>query len=319
MSNIFDKISSGSQDKIDELKKELSDVYTGETFINNICIYACGSMGRLEMTENSDLDLFFVSGVSEVERKEITNLEKYTFFAKLYGVNRKLKYQEPSKNGMYWEFTPKMNLLDIGSRQEDYNNSFTARMLLLLESKPLLNESAYDEIVEETIGKYFLDYKDYQDEFYPLYLMNDILRYWYTLTLNYEYRRDEKDDANKKYWKRLKLKYARLITCYSMLACLFRKKITPEYVMECVKKTPFERLRVLGEESEEVNLLVKEIEQEYEWYLALRKEEPTWWNESNNKKVAMLKADNFHDLVVHRFMKCIADANPELRKKTDLY
>ena len=143
-------------------------------------------------------------------------------------------------------------------------------MLLLLESKPLYNEKAYKKIVKETIDKYFSDYTDYSDEFYPLFLMNDILRYWYTLTLNYEYRRDDKDDVNKRYWKRLKLKYARLITCYSMLACLYHKNISPEYVLKSVEMTPFERLSMLADEREEIKDIVLKIETAYEWYLELR-------------------------------------------------
>lgn len=319
MSMIFESIRIESQKRLDELRNELQLIFKEETICDHICIYACGSMGRLEMTEKSDLDLFFVSESSFSQGSTMANLDKYLFFAKLYEINTKLNYQEPSKRGMYWEFTPKENLLDIGSRQEDYNNSFTARMLLLLESKPLYNEDAYEKIVKETINKYFGDYTDYSDEFYPLFLMNDILRYWYTLTLNYEYRRDEKDDVNKRYWKRLKLKYARLITCYSMLACLYHEKISPEYVLECVKKTPFDRLRMLADECDETKSIVNQIETEYEWYLTLRKEGPEWWNEPEHKKEAMLRADKFHHLVVHEFMKCIAERNPELRNRADVY
>ena len=299
MSEIFESIKAESQNKLDQLRKELNIAYPKGDLNNRICIYACGSMGRLEMTEKSDLDLFFVTETTDSQDAPIVNLDKYLFFSKLYEINKRLRYENPSNGGIYWVFTPKENLLDIGSRQEDYNNSFTARMLLLLESKPLYNDDAYNRIVKETINKYFSDYMDYNDQFYPLFLMNDILRYWYTLTLNYEYRRDDKDDANKRYWKRLKLKYARLITCYSMLACLYRKNISPEYVFECVEKTPFERLRMLADEREEIKDIVSKIETSYEWYLELRKQGPEWWDKPQNKTEALTKANEFHNLVVH--------------------
>ena len=319
MSEIFESIKAESQNKLDQLRKELNLAYPKGDLNNRICIYACGSMGRLEMTEKSDLDLFFVTETTDSQDAPIVNLDKYLFFSKLYEINKRLRYENPSNGGIYWVFTPKENLLDIGSRQEDYNNSLTARMLLLLESKPLYNDDAYNRIVKETINKYFSDYMDYNNQFYPLFLMNDILRYWYTLTLNYEYRRDDKDDANKRYWKRLKLKYARLITCYSMLACLYRKNISPEYVFECVEKTPFERLRMLADEREEIKDIVSKIETSYEWYLELRKQGPEWWDKPQNKTEALTKANEFHNLVVHNFMKCIADANPELRYRADVY
>lgn len=153
MSKTFENIRVESLKKLDELRNELKIAYPEGYMNDQICIYACGSMGRLEMTEKSDLDLFFVSEDNGSQDFTITNLDKYLFFSKLYEINGKLKYQDPSKGGLYWEFTPKENLLDIGSRQEDYNNSFTARMLLLLESKPLYNENAYKRIVKETMKK----------------------------------------------------------------------------------------------------------------------------------------------------------------------
>ncbi len=140
------------------------------------------------------------------------------------------------------------NLLDIGSREEDFNNSFTARLLMILESKPLYNLAAYDELIDSIIiKKYFKDYKSHCENFHPLFMMNDIKRYWNTLTVNYEYGRKDSHSVNKKNWKRLKLKFARLITCYSMIACLYEESITPEYTINCIKLTPFERLDLIAE------------------------------------------------------------------------
>jgi hypothetical protein len=149
--------------------------------------------------------------------------------------------------------------------------------------------------------------------------MNDILRYWYTLTLNYEYRRDSEDDDNKKYWKRLKLKFARLITCFSMLACLYKEGITEQDVINFIKKTPFERLEMLAEEHLEVKPIVEKIVQTYGWFLELRKESPTWWNAEENRRLAIEYADKFHKLVVHDLMNEVAKSNLALRDKMDVY
>ncbi|MBE6070260.1 MAG: hypothetical protein E7211_21590 [Clostridium lundense] len=322
MDTVFGKIEKDSQERMEKLKSELNSAFPRGYLRDQICVYACGSLGRLEMTESSDLDLFFISDIDSAEKRgksSIANLDKYCFFAQLYEINRKLHYKDPSKGGEYWDFIPKPNLLDIGSREEDYNNSFTARMLLLLESKPLYNELAYQTIVKEAVDKYFGDFQDYSNGFFPLFLMNDILRYWYTLTLNYEYRRDDNDDTNKKNWKRLKLKYARLITCFSMLACLYQEKITPENVISYVKMTPFERINLLANQRAELRDVVSKICEEYEWYLELRKQGPEWWNISDHKSDAFIRADRFHDLVVHEFMRKVSEGNPALRGKADTY
>lgn len=311
-----------SKGKLTQLVSKLEQAYPlGNSFHKKICVYACGSLGRLEMAENSDLDLFFIimNSAKKEEKSLCSNLDRYNFFAKLHDIHKELGYKDPSKDGIYWDFISQNNLLDIGSREEDFNNSFTARMLLLLESKPLYNKKAYDRLVKLIVDKYFVDYKGHSSTFYPLFLMNDILRYWYTLTLNYEYRRDNNDSENDKNWKRLKLKYARLITCFSMVSCLYKPEITPEYVIDCIKMTPFERLNMLPSYFEEIDDIIKEIETKYKWFLELKKEDKEWWNIASNKKSAIENAESFHNIVVHELMNKLSCANPELRKRADSY
>lgn len=311
MKSILEEVKIESLNKLQLLRVKLQDVYSCSSFSQGICVYTCGSLGRLEATDDSDLDLFFIS--MNKERNEISNLDTYTFFSDLYAVTKTLKYPAPSKEGMYWSFTSKHDLLDIGSREEDYVNSFTARMLLILESKVLYHDSGYNSLIKEIIEKYFIDYQDNQDDFYPLFLMNDILRYWYTLTLNYEYRRDPSDTANKRYWKRLKLKFSRLITCYSMLACLYEKSITPARVEAYIKMTPFERLHNLAGVVPAISTIMEQIEEEYGWYMNLRiNQTPDWWEDSIHKSEALDHADRFHNIVVHDLMGELSLYNPQL-------
>ena len=315
-SNYLLNVKNSSSAKYEELKKRLEDTYGGKPEFQNICVFACGSMGRSDMTETSDLDLFFVD--DSPEEQPLTDLNKHIFFAELYKINNELKYQKPSKEGMFWIFTCKEDLLDIGSRGEDYKNSFTARLLLMLESKPLFNENLYNKLITETVDRYFTDYEKVKEPFLPLFLMNDVLRYWYTLTLNYEFRRDEKDDEYHKNWKRLKLKYARLLTCFSLYLCLFKKNITREHVISCIKMTPLERLTKITEWYSDTTPIVKKIEKEYEWYLKLRKEKPDWWSKGNNKTNAWKHADRFHKYMIRELMKQVATTNPKLSEKTEL-
>ncbi len=317
--NTLKEISMG---KIELLRKRIeTDFSLDKPLHKYICIYACGSLGRYEMSEGSDLDLFFIITNSENGKcYEFTNLEKYCFFSQMNKINEDLGFPPPSKGGMYWDFISEEDLIDIGSRKEDYNNSLTARALLLLESKPLLNKEIYDRLLDKIIDVYFADYKDHQQDFYPMFLMNDILRYWYTLTLNYEYRRDNNDKVNKRYWKRLKLKFSRLLTCFSLLACLYKKSIGPQDVKRYVKMTPFERLHEIALKDKEVANIVSEIEDEYEWFLNLKvSDDEDWWNDDKNKAEALSHADKFHDLFIHKLMKYISTKNSVLQLKMDMY
>ena len=317
---VLNDIQEQSRKTLAEIQEKMKIAFPDrEDRYKEICVYACGSLGRLEMTEHSDLDLFFVSVHEGKGDPMEQKLNQYLFFSKLYDINNEMKFSDPSKGGEYWSFINRADLLDIGSRKEDFNNSFTTRLLLILESKPIYNVTAYEDLVRSTIEEYFRDYDEHKDAFYPLFLMNDILRYWYTLTLNYEYRRDSSDSDEKKNWKRLTLKYARLATCFSMLACLYHPNITPEYVIECIKMTPFERFSRVAEENEAVLGIVDEIRKEYEWFLDLRGQGNTGFNKEGNLQEAFRRADRFHELVVHNLMGELSKGNPELRSKADFY
>ena len=310
-----------SEEKLKQLTDELSVAFTekefDKSFLEDICVYACGSLARYELVENSDLDLFFINN----SNKEFSVLYKQLFFQKLYEINNRLGYKAPSKFGQFWDFTFKKNLLDIGSQMEDYNNSLTARLLLLLESKPIFNTDLYNKIIEETVNKYFVDYEDHPQDFIPMFLINDIFRYWYTLTLNYEFRRDNQDSQNDKCWKRLKLKYARLLTCFSFTACLFEKNITPLKVIDIIKKSPIERLDFVAANNENLSDIVSDINTKYDWFISLKKldeqQQNSLWDNEVRKKEEFQKADEFHNTVVHAFMNEIYKTNETLRKKLD--
>jgi predicted nucleotidyltransferase len=108
------------------------------------CVYATGSFGRCEASAHSDLDVFIVGkrdGRPGPEGKEgslLKNLDEICIKADLIEVTRQLEIPEFSGDGRYLvhysvhEFTK-----TLGSPEDDLTNTFTARLLLLLESRPL--------------------------------------------------------------------------------------------------------------------------------------------------------------------------------------
>src|SRR5438034_11684593 len=92
-------------------------------------------------------------------------------------------------------------------------------MLLLLESRPLCNKTSYDQVIKSIVDEYFRDYPDHKQSFRPTFLINDILRFWKTMCLNYENKRNViKVDGEKKNKARLanmKLKFSRRLICFS--------------------------------------------------------------------------------------------------------
>ena len=166
----------------------------------------------------------------------------------------------------------------LGTPEDDVTNTFTARLLLLLESKPLLGESAYHTIIQDVIKKYWRDYDENRSTFRPAFLTNDILRMWRTFCVNYEARTksDPPKLRAKRKLKNLKLKHSRLLTCYSALlylAAVFSKNgtVSPDDAAKMILLTPSERLEWLLSQRElkSVHLKIQALIKSYEEFLHL--------------------------------------------------
>jgi hypothetical protein len=223
----------------------------------NACVYATGSFGRGEASTYSDLDLFIVGKAHPGGESLLKRLDDICIKADLIEVTRKLGIPEFSGDGRYLvhysvaEFTR-----TLGTPQDDVTNTFTARLLLLLESCPLLEETVYYEVIEEVIAAYWRDYADHKTDFMPAFLANDILRLWRTFCVNYEARTERvpaREKAKGKI-KNYKLKHSRLLTYYSALLYLLalfehQNFVSPADALFIIRLTPTERLEWLAKQT----------------------------------------------------------------------
>lgn len=121
-----------------------------------LAIYLTGSFGRLEarFPKGSDLDLFFLYGPAD--RSPKTRLSQLTWFelaGELIRIGRELDFEEFSRDGAFLQVHNVWHIgRQLGSQHEDAENGFTARLLLLLESRYVLNEALYEQFMQETIG-----------------------------------------------------------------------------------------------------------------------------------------------------------------------
>lgn len=229
-----------------------------------LAIYVTGSFGRLEarFPKGSDLDLFFLYGPDNHSHKaRLSQLTWFELAGELIRISRDLGFEKFSRDGAFLQAHNVWHIgRQLGSQHEDAENGFTARLLLLLESRPVLNEKLYEQFVEETIGFYYSDYLNNRGTFRPTFLINDILRFWRTLCLNYEHKRNQKrsednteDDSAA--WRaesaldNLKLRFSRLSTCYSMVIALAAEPtpVRPGRVLELCRTAPTDRWSIAAE------------------------------------------------------------------------
>lgn len=194
----------------------------------------------------------------------------------IISANRALNLPELDADGCFLKaHTVDDYLKGLGKPDDDMNNTFTGRLLLLLESQPLFGDSLYNEIKENTIRKYWTDYSDHADSFLPAFLLNDILRFWRTLCINYEskFENSESYNSHKRRAKNYKLKYSRVLTCFATvigLQVLLVKNgsVSPKDAIELSDLTPIERLNKARGICSKSRDLVESIVQSYDDYLA---------------------------------------------------
>jgi hypothetical protein len=297
--------------RLSELRKKLEPVkpLLAE---HPLCVYATGSYGRLEAWSGSDADLFFLyDNADDRERFPLTKFIRLS--ARLIEATEGMGFPPFSGDGKYLEiqYVGEMEQV-LGSPRDDSLNAFTARMLLPLESQPVYDEAVYARLLKRIVGFYYRDFDDHAETFLPAFLVNDILRFWRTLTLNYEHHRlkllplagDElarkkADSALKNY----KLKVSRLATCFSMVANLSAEPVpvTAETVLELCRMTPAERFERLRAQGPTVNDLIDQLLGIYEAFLSSTRRDKddllAEFTDSSHREQALQDAQRYGDLI----------------------
>lgn len=270
--NILSRREEYAKRRLDELSNALEKL-SSATDVTNLCVYVTGSFGRLEASEYSDLDLFFVQ-TSDDPPAQIGRIDKTLLDADIIKLARELQFPEFSRDGQFLEVHQLESILKhLGGPKDDFRNFFTARLLLLLESRPIYGTSVYEQVLQSLVEAYYRDYQDHERDFRPVFLVNDIVRFWKTLCLNYEHRRNlptnEEPLRAKSHLKNFKLKFSRMLTCYSALAWIASQDPGPEPndVFEMVKLTPVQRIRAVAELNLEVMDCIQKALSHYSWFL----------------------------------------------------
>ena len=105
-------------------------------------------------------------------RSPLDKLSKTLIDAALIRIATNMSFPEFTNQGQYLEIHPLLDIVKyLGGPDDDFQNHFTARMLLLLESRPVYNARAYATIVEAIVAAYFRDYRDHEKDFRPIFFL----------------------------------------------------------------------------------------------------------------------------------------------------
>lgn len=270
-----------------------------------LSIFATGSYARGEASLHSDVDLFFINDCTSGSVID-PNLRQIKVMSDVIRATEgKLGFPAPSNDGEFLKVLTVAEILkDLGGREDDYKNHFTARMLLLLESSPIIGAPSYDIVIDSVLDSYLRDYEDHIKDFRPTFIVNDVIRFWKTLCLNYEHKRNQQEEARKIKQKirNFKLSYSRLMTCFATVGLLSSyRQITKGDLVDICRLTPIERLLLLSERQPLVKNHLIHALQQYHWFLEktenTTKELETYFADKNNRSEAFTHASKFGDAI----------------------
>lgn len=180
---------------------ELRDALRSEVPDDDIVV-TCGSYARREASSESDIDFFAIRRKQPAESGDTSEWMK-TAKGKISAIVP----IDPAADGAFAKTESLENMLQNVGGENDDNQKTTRRMLFLLEGEWLFNERGMKEVRRQLLERYIVD--GIADHHLALFLLNDIIRYWRTMTVDYEFKTVEGDKPKPWGIRNIKLIFSR--------------------------------------------------------------------------------------------------------------
>ena len=172
MTTAYERSSGYSECKLGELRDRLGRLPLGDAIV-----LVCGSYARREASEHSDIDFFIISKDTNGEHLPVEDIHSEI---------HKIVPNAPSKDGPFREKVNREKILGNIGGDDDDNRNITQRILFLLEGEWLFNEEEFKCFRRKILEKYI--HESMTDHQLALFLLNDVIRYYRTVAVDYEFK-----------------------------------------------------------------------------------------------------------------------------------
>ena len=198
---IFETCQSNATQEIKKMRAVAAQVFLDRT---DIVVGVNGSLARGEFTSGSDVDYFILA----IDGSAADDAADQKVFRDALGAEG---FKMPSTGGVFERTLPTSALLGPIGGDDDHNETLTRRMLFLLEGEWIFNSEGFEQLRRKLVTTYVSD--DLESDKIPLYLLNDIVRYWRTICVDYEHKTANHQKA--KPLRLAKLRISRMLLCFA--------------------------------------------------------------------------------------------------------